>query len=459
MTATNSPTQDTSRFNPWPTFVVCAIASYISTLDMSIVNVAFAEIAKSFPGVSRSTISWVVTSYSILYGSLLVVSGRLADRVGRKRLFQYGTVLFLVGSFVCAVAPAMGMLIAGRAIQGVGGAMMTPASLGLLLAAFPIEKRSQTVAWSGAIGALGVASGPTLGAFFVSTFGWRSAFWINVPICIAVIVMSWRVVRESPKQAGSHPDVLASVLVTLSVASLVWSISRVESYGWTHASVVALFIIAIVFGAIVAYRSTHHAEPLLPPALFRERTFTAANIATFLFGAAFSANILNNVLFLRTIWGYSVLRAGWFSVLAPVIVAVTSFAIGRFVSRIGFRKLLIGGPTVFAIVVLSESFLIGETPTPWTRWLPIMFVLGISIGATFPVLSAATVFGLPQTQFALGGAINNTFRQIGAAVGVAIVVTVQTSTEGIDGFRNGWHLIAVCGLLAALVSVTQPRRN
>lgn len=459
MTAINSTTPDKTGFNPWPTFAVCAIASYISTLDMSIVNVAFAEIAKSFPGVSRSTISWVVTSYSILYGSLLVVSGRLADRVGRKRLFQFGTVLFLLGSLMCALAPAMGMLIAGRAVQGVGGAMMTPASLGLLLAAFPIEKRSQTVAWSGAIGALGVASGPTLGAFFVSTFGWRSAFWINVPICLAVVVMAWRVVRESPKQAGSRPDVLASVLVTLSVASLVWSISRIESFGWTHSSVVALFAIAIMFGAVVAYRSLHHPEPLLPPALFRERTFTAANVSTFLFGAAFSANILNNVLFLRTIWGYSVLRAGWFSVLAPVIVAATSFAIGRHVSRIGFRKLLIGGPAVFALIVLSESFLLSETPTPWTRWLPIMFVLGISIGATFPVLSAATVFGLPQTQFALGGAINNTFRQIGAAVGVAIVVTVQTSTDGIDGFRNGWHLVAACGLLASLVSVLQPRQK
>lgn len=457
MTVHSTGIQGKKIVSPWPTFTVCAIASYISTLDMSIVNVAFAEIARSFPGVSRSTISWVVTSYSILYGSLLVVSGRLADRVGRKRLFQFGTILFLIGSLMCALAPAMGMLIAGRAVQGVGGAMMTPASLGLLLAAFPIEKRSQTVAWSGAIGALGVASGPTLGAFFVSTFGWRSAFWINIPICIAVVTMAWRVVRESPRQSGVQPDVLASIFVTISVASLVWSISRVETFGWTHRSVVVLFIVALGLGAVVAYRSTHHPEPLLPPALFRERTFTVANISTFLFGAAFSANILNNVLFLRTIWGYSVLRAGWFSVLAPVIVATTSFAIGRYVSRIGFRKLLIGGPAMFTIVVLVESILIGEAPTPWSRWLPIMFVLGVSIGATFPVLSAATVIGLPQTQFALGGAINNTFRQIGAAVGVAIVVTVQTSTEGIGGFRNGWYLIALCGFLSAAVSTLQPR--
>jgi MFS family permease len=168
--------------SPWATFTVCAIASYISTLDMSIVNVAFFEIHKSFPNDSASTISWVVTAYSILFGSLLVVSGRLADQAGRKKFFLIGTSFFLAGSLFCALASTMGLLIAGRAIQGIGGAMMTPASTGLLLGVFPAEKRGQVMAWTGSIGALGVASGPTLGAFFVSSFGWRSAFWINVPI-------------------------------------------------------------------------------------------------------------------------------------------------------------------------------------------------------------------------------------------------------------------------------------
>jgi MFS family permease len=149
--------------NPWPTFVVTAIAAYISTLDLSIVNVAFAEIAADFPTASRGTVSWVVTAYSILFGSLLVVFGRLADRVGRKKLFQFGALFFLAGSVMCAVAPTMGVLIAGRAVQGVGGAIMTPASLGLLLSVFSLERRSQAVAWNGAVGALGVASGPTLG--------------------------------------------------------------------------------------------------------------------------------------------------------------------------------------------------------------------------------------------------------------------------------------------------------
>ena len=443
--------------NPWATFTVCAIAAYISTLDMSIVNVAFFEIGKSFPDTPRATISWVVTAYSILFGSLLVVSGRLADQVGRKKFFLAGAAFFLVGSLVCAIAHTMGLLIAGRAIQGIGGAMMTPASTGLLLGAFPAEKRGQVMAWTGSIGALGVASGPTLGAFFISSFGWRSAFWINVPICLFVIVLALRVTNESPKVEGNRPDIGAAFLFTLAVGSLVWGISRAETDGWTNSTVLQLFVVAIAFGLAVVWRSLHHTDPLLPPDLFRERTFTAANISTFLFGACFSGNILNNVLFLRTIWGYSATKAGWFSVLSPIVVATVSMVTGRKLASIGYRKLLLSGPLFVALTVTGSVTLLSTDPQPWMLWLPIMFLLGVGLGCTFPALSAATVLRLPPTQFAVGGAINNTFRQVGAAVGVAIVVTVQTATEGIEGFRNGWKVAIVFALLAAVVSLLQPR--
>jgi EmrB/QacA subfamily drug resistance transporter len=445
--------------SPWPTFVVTAIAAYISTLDLSIVNVAFAEIAADFPEVSRGTISWVVTAYSILFGSLLVVSGRLADRVGRKRLFQLGSILFLAGSVVCAVAPSMGLLIAGRAVQGIGGAVMTPASIGLLLSVFSLERRSQVVAWNGAVGALGVASGPTLGAFFVDTFGWRSAFWINVPICLIVVLMAAKYVKETPRIDSPRPDIGASVFVTLTVGSLVWSISRAEEYSWSDPLVLTLFMAAVAFGIVVVRRTITHAVPLMPPAMFKIRSFSVANAATFLFGAAFSANILNNVLFLRSVWKYSVLEAGLYSVLAPVIVAATSFAIGRHITRIGFRKLLVGGPLLFGALVLIGARIFGTNPTPWSEWLPLMFVLGISIGLTFPTLSAATVHSLPPTLFSLGSAINNTSRQIGSAVGVALVVTIQTSSDGLVGFQRGWYFIAACSALCGAVALLQPREG
>ena len=456
MSQVSTPSENRSM-SPWPTFVVTAVAAYISTLDLSIVNVAFAEIAADFPDVSRGTISWVVTAYSILFGSLLVVFGRLADRVGRKKLFQIGSLLFLAGSVLCAIAPTMGMLIAGRAVQGVGGAIMTPASLGLLLSVFSLERRSQAVAWNGAVGALGVASGPTLGALFVDTFGWRSAFWINVPICLVVVLLAARYVKETPRIDSPRPDIGASVFVTLSVASLVWGISRAEEHSFTDSLVVSLFVVAVIFGVVVVKRTISHPVPLMPPAMFTVRSFSVANAATFLFGAAFSANILNNVLFLRSEWKYSVLEAGLYSVLAPVIVAATSFAIGRHISRIGFRRLLVGGPILYAVLVLIGAFIFTESPTPWSEWLPLMFVLGISIGLTFPTLSAATVHSLPPTLFSLGGAINNTSRQIGSAVGVALVVTIQTTSDGLVGFQRGWYFIAACSALAGIVALMQPR--
>lgn len=459
MTLDNPMATRQKSYGSWWTFAVSATAAFIAALDLAIVNVAFAEIARSFPGVSRATISWVVTSYSIVFGSLLVVSGRLADRLGRRRIFLQGTALFLLGSVACAAAPNMAILILGRAIQGAGGAMMTPASMGLLLGAFPIQKRSQVVAWTAAVGALGVASGPTLGALVISVFGWRSAFWVNVPICIAVMVITLRVVRESPKQDSRTPDIAASFLLTLGVGALVWSISRVEETSWSDTGVLALAAVAVVLGVAVWRRSLSHPEPLLPPELFRERSFTVANMSSLLFGAAFSGNILNNVLFLRTIWEYSLVRAGLFSVLSPIVVAVVSMLVGRSLSKIGFRPLLIAGPLIFAVTTITQSFALHDTPQPWTRWLPLMFLLGLSIGATFPVLSAAAVFRLPQTRFALGGAINNTFRQIGAAIGVALVVSLQAAADGVDGFHHAWRVCAVLGLATAVVSTAQPRQR
>ncbi|MFM2047349.1 MAG: hypothetical protein RL383_1426 [Actinomycetota bacterium] len=452
MTATISG----KTYSPWATFAVCGIASYISTLDMSIVNVAFYEIHKSFPQDSAATISWVVTAYSILFGSLLIVSGRMADQIGRKKFFLAGTSLFLLGSLVCAVSGTMGLLIAGRAIQGVGGAMMTPASTGLLLGAFPQEKRGQVMAWTGSIGALGVASGPTLGAFFVSAFGWRSAFWINVPICLLTIALAYRVTNESDTQKGSRPDFSAAVFLTLAVASLVWGISRSEELGWSDSSVLQLFAVALVLGGLVAWRSVSHHDPLLPAQLFKEKTFTIGNISTMMYAAAFSGNILNNVLFQRTIWQFSATKAGWFSVLSPITVAVTSMIVGRKMAGIGYRRLLVSGPLIMSATVAGSILFLDAEPTPWFPFLPLMFFLGIGLGATFPPQSAVTILRLPQQRFALGGAINNTFRQVGSAIGVALVVTVQSRTEGLEGFRNGWKVAICFALLAAGVSLFQP---
>ena len=457
MTAVEAPSTDRRLGGPWTTFWLCAVATYIGTLDFSIVNVAFIEIERAFDGASRTSISWVVTSYSILYGSLLVVSGRTADRIGRRRVFGIGVTLFLVGSVICAAAPSIGVLVAGRAVQGAGASMFTPAALGMMIGAFPPEKRNQMVSWNTAIAALGVASGPTLGALLIGALDWRAAFWVNIPVCGIVLVLMRRVDAPAPTERGSLPDLPAAFFVTLGVAALVWGIAETEVVGLGDIRVWGAFVVAVILGTIVVHRTRTRAQPLLPRVMFANRSMNLANTAMVVFGAAFSANSLNNVLFLRTEWQFGIVKAGLFSVLSPVIVATTSFIVGRNVQRFGLRNLLLVGSALFVLCQLSFLTLVTETPHPWSRWIPMMVLLGLAIGCVAPALAASAVQHAPPAQFALAGALNSTARQIGSALGVAVLVAVQATAVGIGGYRAGWATLAGLAALSGVISLMQPR--
>ena len=201
--------------SPWPVFAVCATAFFIIMFDLAVVNVAFPDILSDF-GVSRADGSWIVTLYNILFGSLLVVAGKTADSVGRRRIFQIGVATFGLGAALAAFAPTLAVLLAGRAVQGVGAAFMSPAALGLLVAAFPLERRTQTMALWGAVGALGVSSGPSIGAAIIEVTNWRAAFWIPVAPCAALLTTSGRVLSESPTSSARHrPDFFGAGVVTI----------------------------------------------------------------------------------------------------------------------------------------------------------------------------------------------------------------------------------------------------
>ncbi len=442
---------------PWTTFWLCAVATYIGTLDFSIVNVAFFEIQEAFDGASRTSISWVVTAYSILYGSLLVVSGRTADRIGRRKVFGFGVSLFLIGSIVCAAAPTIAVLIIGRAVQGAGASMFTPSALGMMIGAFPAERRNQMVSWNTAIAALGVASGPTLGALLIGTLDWRAAFWINIPVCLVVLAMMRRVDAPAPTERGVVPDLPAAFFVTLGVGALVWGIAETETVGLGDVRVWVAFVVAVALAAVVVHRTRTRSEPLLPPVMFANRSMNLANSAMIIFGAAFSANSLNNVLFLRSEWEFGIVKAGLFSVLSPVTVATTSFLVGRNVQRLGLRNLLLIGSVLFVATQVGFLTVIGTTPHPWAQWIPLMLLLGLAIGCVAPALSASAVQHAPPAQFALAGALNSTARQIGSALGVALLVAVQATAAGIGGYRAGWTMLAILAAASGAVSLMQPR--
>jgi EmrB/QacA subfamily drug resistance transporter len=444
-------------------FFVTALGAFMGSLDLSIVNVAFPALERAFSHDSRATLSWVLTGYAIVFGSLLVVAGRTADRLGSRRVFFFGLAVFCLGSFLCGVAPSVETLIIGRVVQGVGAAAMLPASLGLLLGAYSKERRSQIVSLWGGIGALAVATGPSLGAVLITGFGWRAAFYVNLPVGLVAWLLGRRVLPQSQGSGStSSPDYPGVILLSGALALLVLAISEGPSWGWSSGGIITGFAVAVALLATFLYRSAHHAEPVLDLTLFRARSFSVANTAAFLYSMGFFAMLLGNILFLTSVWHYSILRAGLSVTPGPLVVAVVSGPAGRLAARFGFRRVLMGGFVVFTLGVLWYVWRVHLTPDYPALWLPGTLIVGLGIGLTFPVLSAAAVSSLEPSRYSVGSAVNQTARQIGGALGVAILVVIlgtpKSPIAGLDNFRHLWIYIATMAALAGVISSALARR-
>ncbi len=446
-------------------FVVTALGAFMASLDLSIVNVAFPALEHSFPHDSRATLAWVITGYGIVFGALLVTAGRTADRLGSRRVFFVGLAVFCTGSALCALAPSVPLLVAGRVVQGVGAAALLPSSLGLLLGAYPQDRRSQVVALWGGVGALAVATGPSFGAALVAAGGWRWVFLVNVPIGAAAWLVGRRVLTPSRSAAsGATPDYLGVVLISLALALLVLGISEGPTWGWSSAAVVASVAGAGAVGLAFLRRSTRHPEPVLDLTLFRSRSFSVANASTFLYAMGFFAMLLGNILFLTSVWHYSILKAGLAVTPGPLVVAVVSGPAGRLASRVGFRRVLIGGFVVFVSGLSWYATRVGLHPDYLGVWLPATLITGLGIGLTFPVLSAAAVSSLHAERFAVGSAVNQTARQVGGAFGVALLVVILGAPAGavaaLASFHHLWWYCAgtaaLAGLLCTLLAPGRP---
>lgn len=443
-------------------FLVTALGAFMASLDLSIVNVAFPDIEASYPSASSAALSWIITAYSIVFGALLVVGGRTGDRLGRKRVFEGGTALFLLGSFLCGIAPNVATLIAARALQGVGAAFLVPASVALLIGAYPAERRMQIVAQWGGIGALAVATGPSLGAAIVSAGGWRWAFFVNLPVGLFVLLAGRRVLAETPaeRNAGT-PDYLGVVLMSASLAALVLAVSEGSTWGWTDARIVGALAIALVGGALFVHRTLHHDNPVVDPTLFHSRAFVIANSATVVYAAGFFAMLLGNILFLTGVWQYSIMTAGLAVTPGPVVVAIIAGPAGKLAGRIGFRPVLLFGAACFAAGLATYVFRAGSTPDYLGEWLPGTLLVGLGVGFTFPVLSAGAVSALPPARFAVGSAVNQTARQVGGAIGIATLVALIGSqrqlADPLDGFRQLWAFAATTAILSGVIGSFIPR--
>jgi EmrB/QacA subfamily drug resistance transporter len=430
--------------------IVCA-GVVMASLDLFIVNVALPQIARDLHEPSLGTLSWVLNGYAIIYAALLVLAGRLADKHNRKNGFLLGLTIFTLGSAACGAAANVPMLIAFRLVQAAGAALLTPTSLGLVLASYPAERRGAAVrAWTAA-GGMAAALGPVAGGLLVAA-SWRWVFLVNVPIGIAALVAGWRQLPDVPGHPGPRPDALSALLVTAGVGGLTLGLVRGGAWGWSSAATIGVLAAAVVVLALFVLHCVRHHNPLIEPALFRSRAFSGASVAMLLFSVSFGAMLLAIVLWMQDVWGWSALRTGLGVAPGPLMVPLFTFLVtGRLLSRYGPAAVIGAGATVFSAGIIWWALVVRLHPDYLTV-LPGMLVTGVGVGLTLPSLMSTAASSLPPQSFATGSAVVNMLRQVGFAVGVAMLVAVLGNPAGaaaLTAFRHGWYATAGAGLSAA----------
>jgi EmrB/QacA subfamily drug resistance transporter len=437
---------------------VLALAVFMSSLDLFIVNLAFPYIGREYRGTSLSSLSWVLNGYTIVFAAVLVPAGRWADRVGRRRLFVAGLVVFSAGSLLCGIAPGVAALIAARVVQAVGAGLMVPASLSLLLAAVPGPARPRAIGTWAAVGAMGAALGPVIGGLLVQA-SWRWVFWINIPVGIVTVVLAVRILPESrDERVQDRPDLAGAALLATAVALVALALVKAPSLGWGSPRFLGLLGGAVVCGAAMVFRSGRHPAPVLELSLLRSRTFTGAFAASVLYYAGFGAFVLSSVEFLTGVWHYSAVRAGL--AIAPGPLMVLPFArlvAPRLVARLG-------GPGRVAVLgclasAASQGLWLAQIqahPAYLTHLLPAQLIGGAGVGLAIPSLLGAGSASLPPARFGTGSGVLNMARQVGTVLGVAGLVAILAGLHPADPvatFRHGLVLtiafFATAGITAA----------
>lgn len=456
-----TPTTTRRAASPEAVLAIAALAVFVVFLDTTALYVAYPDIRMSFADVSPAQLSWVLNAYTIAFAALLIPAGRLADRLGRKRVFLTGSALFALSSALCGLAPNASVLIGARALQAVGAAALTPASLAIVLRAFPRHRIPVAVAIWGAVGALAAAAGPTLGAAMVEWFGWRAVFYLNLPITVVALTVGSRIVAESREaDPGPVPDVPSVVALAAGVAALSLGVVQGDEWGWTSGGVLGSFAVAIVVLGWFVRRCTVVAAPLIEPSLFRSRNVRVANVATFVYGIGFTASFFGNIQFLTGVWDYSVLRAGFAIVPGPLVVAALAPQAGRLAGRYGQGALLVPGGVLYAAASAWYILAVDATPSYWASWFPGTIIGGLGVAMCLPQLASAAVQGLPPDRLAAGSGVNQALRQVGSTIGVAGAVAITGTAAGGDllgRYRGVWWLIVGSGLGVSVVA-TQLRR-
>ena len=467
LTAWPAPSKTESGAHPTLTALVVLTGVFLSSLDLFIVNIAFPSISRSFHGESLSSMSWVLSAYTIVFAALLVPAGRWADRTGRKKAFLMGLGLFTASSVLCAIAPSLGLLVAARILQAGGGALMLPTSLGLLLPAFGPARRGAAIGLWSAVGGAAAAFGPPIGGLLIQA-SWRWVFLVNLPFSLLALVVGGRVLREVKDPAAHKPDLLGAALLSIAVASVAAAIVEGSDWGWTSARILGAFGVAVVASALLVVRSGRHPNPIIEPAVIRHRAVALADVSSLVFFAGFGAMVLGGVLFLTGVWHEPVLRAGFMIAPGPLLAAICAFPGGLLGSRFSHRSVGTVGSVLFAAAAVWWIARVGVRPDYVGAYLPGSIVTGIGVGVMLPALGGAATAPLPPERSATGTALYAMCRQIGLALGVSCLVAVLGTTTGlaaVHAFHHAWIFIAVSSLAAGLIlqfiprQVREPRRS
>jgi EmrB/QacA subfamily drug resistance transporter len=456
------------------TLVLCCVAQYMVVLDVSIVNVALPSISSDLR-FAPAELQWVVNAYTLAFAGFLLLGGRAADMLGRREVFAGGLALFALASLAGGMAQDEWMLVAGRAAQGLGGAVVTPASLSILTTGFPEgPERNRALGFWGAMGAIGGASGAIVGGVLIEALSWRWILFINVPIGLVAAVAALRVVRARRPERARHRsfDLAGALTVTAGLVVLTYGIVASERYGWGSPRTLALLAVGAALLAVFVAVERRAAAPLVPLRIFRSRSLSGANVVVFCLGGAVFAMWYFVSLYLQEVLGFSPLEAGVALVVMPLTIAVCTQAAIRLTGRLGPGAVLAGGMTL-----IGTGMLLFSGVDPHGTWVADVCVPAVltsaGIGFSFVPVTIAATSGVRRAEAGLASGLVNTSRQMGGSLGLALLATVATQRTAevagqlprvealTHGFTRAFALgggIALTGALVSLAVLARPWR-
>ncbi|GLE53983.1 MFS transporter [Mycobacterium montefiorense] len=450
---------DAGHLRKWAALGVLGAVAFMAQLDLFVVNVALPAMGQSYRGASLTDLSWVLNAYTVVFAALLIPAGRLADHYGCRGFLIAGTCAFTLASVICGAAPTLAVLVAGRMVQAAGAAVIVPASLGLLLHAFPARQHSLVVGlWAG-LAAVAGTLGPTVGGLLVG-LSWRWIFLINLPIGILIVALARRTV---PRHRAAHdsrlPDALSAVSLLITITALVLATVKGPDWGVMSPITLGLYATAAAAALITVWRTIVHPHAMIEASVFASRAFSCSTIALLAFFIGFGAWLLISVLFLQDAWHYSALRTGLAIAPGPLVSLLWAVNAAAVADRFGRTAPAVAGALCMAAA--AALWLLGASATPdyAQSFLPGLLLMGCAAGLVqAPLFAAAS--GLSADRATTGSAVLNTARQVGSAIGVALLVVLLGSGHAtLACYRRGWWLLVASGVLSAVAVMLSGTRR